>query len=188
MNFTELLSITLILFAVIDIPGSLPIVISMKEKGKKIESGKATIVAGIVMVLFLQFGEKMLGLFGVDIASFAIAGGLIILLLGMEMILGVTLFKDDTDNVDSSIVPIAFPIVAGAGTITTILSLKAEHNNISIFIAILINLAVVYLLLRSSNLIGRILGKQGTYVLRKAFGIICLAIGIKLIKANLGIF
>ncbi len=184
-DITQLLSVTLILFGVIDIIGSIPIVLDIKNKGIKIESGKATIVAGAIMIIFLFFGDNVLGLFGVDIRSFAVAGSLILFFLGIEMVLGITLFKETEGTSSGSIVPIAFPIIAGAGTMTTIISLRAEYLPSSILIGILINVLVVYIVLRSSNFIGRKIGKSGMAVLRKVFGIILLSISIKLFTENI---
>jgi multiple antibiotic resistance protein len=189
MDFKEILSVFLILFSVIDIPGNVPIIISLKEKGKIIKSGQATLVAGGLMILFLFLGESILHFFGIDVQSFAIAGAIIIFLIGIEMILGVTLFKEPADseeNDSATIVPIAFPLIAGAGTMTTIISLKAEFEQINILIGIIINLILVFIFLKSSNWIQRKLGKGGEAVLRKVFGIILLAIAIKLFKSNIG--
>ncbi|MGB1041703.1 MAG: MarC family protein [Flavobacteriales bacterium] len=182
---TQILSVTLILFGVIDIIGSIPIVLNIKDKGIVIESGKATIVAGLIMIVFLFFGESVLGLFGVDIRSFAVAGSLILFFLGIEMVLGVTLFKETEGTNSGSIVPIAFPIIAGAGTMTTIISLRAEYLPSSILIGILINVIIIYGILRSSNYIGRKIGKSGLAILRKVFGIILLSIAIKLFTENI---
>lgn len=184
-SLKEIVSVTLILFSVIDIVGNIPIVISMKAHGKKIESSKATLVAGILMVAFLLAGESILHLFGVDVGSFAIAGAIVIFIIGLEMILGITLMKEPENTGDSStIVPIAFPLIAGAGTLTTILSLKAEYMQINLLIGILLNLLVVYVVLRSSNWIQKKIGDGGANILRKIFGIILLAIAIKLFKSN----
>ncbi len=185
LNFKEILSVSLILFSVIDIIGSIPIVLDIKDKGIKIESGKATLVAGAIMVLFLFFGDNVLGLFGVDVNSFAVAGSLILFFLGIEMVLGITLFKETEGSNSGSIVPIAFPIIAGAGTMTTIISLRAEYESLNILLSILINVIIIYFILRSSNYIGRKLGKSGLAVLRKVFGIILLSIAIKLFKENI---
>lgn len=184
-DLTQIFSVTLILFGVIDIIGSIPIVLDIKEKGITIESGKATLVAAFIMIVFLFFGESVLGLFGVDIRSFAVAGSLILFFLGIEMVLGVTLFKETEGTNSGSIVPIAFPIIAGAGTMTTIISLRAEYLPSSILIAILINIVIIYAILRSSNYIGRKIGKSGLAVLRKVFGIILLSIAIKLFTENI---
>lgn len=183
MLFKEIISVTLILFSVIDIMGNLPIVIGFKEKGKKIKPGMATIVAGIIMIAFLLGGESILGLFGVDVQSFAIAGAIIIFIIGMEMVLGISLFKEsDNESTNTSIVPLAFPLIAGAGTLTTILSLKAEYQAINIGVGIALNLLIIYIVLKSSSWIQRKIGKGGTDILSKVFGIILLAIAIKLFK------
>lgn len=187
MNFKEIISITLILFSIIDILGNLPIVISLKEQGKIIESGKATLVSGVIMVAFLFGGESILNLLGVDVASFAIAGAIVIFIMGIEMVLGIHLFQESPETNSTSIVPMAFPLIAGAGTLTTILSLRAEYEVQNIAIGIGINLVLVYFVLRSSDFIHRKIGKGGTEVLRKIFGIILLAISIRLFRSNLGI-
>ena len=186
INIKEIVSVTLILFSVIDILGNIPVIISMKEQGKKIRPSRATLAAGILMILFLFLGESILKLFGVDVQSFAIAGAIIIFIIGMEMVLGITIFKDTSESTSSSIVPLAFPLIAGAGTLTTILSLKAEYETLNISIGIAVNLVLVFLVLRSSNWIQRKIGRGGADVLRKVFGIILLAIAIKLIKSNWG--
>lgn len=183
-----ILSVTLVLFSVIDIIGSIPIVISLKEKGSLIESGKATLISGVIMIAFLIFGEKLLGLFGVDLESFAIAGGMIIFFIGIEMIMGITLFRDQySEGAKSTVMPLAFPLIAGAGTMTTIVSLKSEYGRMDIIAGIIVNLVFVYLILRSSDWIQRKIGQGGMTVLRKVFGIILLAIAIKLIKTNLNL-
>jgi len=182
----QILSVTMILFAIIDIIGSIPIVIALRQKAGHIQSGKATIVSGILMVLFLYLGDELLKLIGLDVASFAIAGSLVIFVIAMEMILGVTFFKEEqTDTV--SIVPLAFPLIAGAGTMTTLLSLKSEYETQNILIGIIINMCFVYLVLKNTIRIEHFLGQSGLHVLRKAFGIILLAIAIKLFRANTGI-
>ena len=186
LNFKDILSVTLILFSVIDILGSIPVVIDLKKRAGHIQSGKATIVSGIIMVIFLFLGQSILKLFGLDIESFAVAGGLVMFILGMEMILGVRIFKVDPNESDSaSIVPLAFPIIAGAGTMTTILALRAEFSVYNILVGIALNLLFVYLVLKSSPWLERKLGPGGFNILRKIFGIILLAIAIKLIKSNL---
>lgn len=161
-NIKEVISVTLILFSIIDIPGNLPIVMSMKEQGKQIGSAKATIAAGLLMIAFLFAGEQMLRLFGVDVSSFAVAGSIIIFIIGMEMILGITIMREPQgSSTSTSIVPVAFPLIAGAGTLTTLLSLKAEFTNLNILIAIGINLVLVYTTLRSSDWIQKKIGKGG---------------------------
>lgn len=186
-DFQEVVSVSLILFSVIDIFGSIPIIIDLKKKaGGYIQSGKATYVAGILMVLFLFLGESILHLFHLDVASFAVAGAIVIFLLGMEMVLGVTIFKEDESLARSaSVVPIAFPLIAGAGTMTTILTLKASYATFNILIGIFVNLILVYAVLRSSNWIEQKIGRGGEAILRKVFGIILLAISIKIFQTNL---
>jgi len=184
MNFQAILSITLILFSVIDIIGSIPIIIDLKNKGIKIESLKASLAALFIMSAFLYLGEGLLGLFGVDVQSFAVAGAIILLLLGLEMILGIEIFKDDPESKSGTLVPIAFPLIAGAGTMTTIISLQSKYNNIDIQLGIIINIILVYLVLRSSGWIRSKIGPGGADVLRKVFGIILLAIAIKLFREN----
>lgn len=184
-NLKEVISVTLILFSIIDIPGNLPIVMSMKEQGKQIGSAKATMAAGLLMIVFLFAGEQMLLLFGVDVSSFAVAGSIIIFIIGMEMILGITIMREPQgSSTSTSIVPVAFPLIAGAGTLTTLLSLKAEFTTLNILIAISINLVLVYATLRSSDWIQQKIGKGGADVLKRIFGIILLAIAVKLFKTN----
>lgn len=185
-DFKEILSVTLILFSVIDILGSIPIIIDLRKKAGHVQSEKATVVSGIIMVAFLLVGEGILGLFGVDIYSFAIAGALIMFLIGIEMILGVQIFKNDPENMSStSIVPLAFPLIAGAGTMTTLISLKAEYETTNIFVGIFINLIFVYLVLKTSGWLEKKIGQGGFNILRKVFGIILLSIAIKLFKTHL---
>ena len=185
-NFKEILTASMVLFAVIDIVGSVPIIISLRNKVGHIQSEKASIVAGIIMVAFLFIGEEILNLIGIDVNSFAVAGALVIYFLAIEMILGITLYKDDEPE-SASIVPIAFPLIAGAGTITTLLSLRAEYHVENIIIAIVVNIIFVYLVLKSSKRIERVLGKNGLSVIRKVFGVILLAIAVKLFAANINV-
>lgn len=185
-NFVEIFASFMVLFAIIDIPGSIPIIIDIKNKTGKISAGKATIVAFSIMFAFLFIGKPLLGIFGVDISSFAIAGSFIVLLISLEMILGVEIFKDN-DPGAGSIVPIAFPLIAGAGSITTLLSLKAEYATENIAVALLVNMAIVYLVLKSTRLVEKLLGPTGIAILRKVFGIILLAIAVKLFITNTGI-
>ena len=184
MNVKDFLSVTLILFSVIDIVGSLPIVINLKRQGLKIEAARASVISLILMIAFLFLGESLLGLFGVDVQSFAVAGAIIIFLLGMEMILGVKMFQHNVDSKSGTIVPIAFPLIAGAGTMTTILALKAKYEAVDILAGIILNILFVFLVLRSSEWIDRKLGENGANALEKVFGIILLAISIKLFKDN----
>ncbi|MBM3169792.1 MAG: hypothetical protein RL403_1639 [Bacteroidota bacterium] len=185
VDFKQILSVSLILFSVIDILGSIPIIINLRKKVGHIQSGKATIVAGILMITFLLVGKSILTLFGIGVEDFAIAGALIIFALGAEMILGIELFKPDPDaTASASIVPIAFPLIAGAGTLTTILTLKAEFEQINIAIGILLNLIFVFIVLKSTTWLERKLGKTGVDVLRRIFGIILLSIAVKIFKTN----
>ncbi len=185
-NTKEILSVSLILFSVIDILGCLPIIIDIRKKTGLIASEKATLIAGALMILFLFFGQKILGLFGLDVQSFALAGAVVMFLIGMEMVLGIHIFKPDADGgSSSSIVPLAFPLIAGAGTMTTLVSLSAEYEQSNILIAIILNLGFVYVVLRTTSWFERKLGKNGTNILRKTFGIILLAIAIKLFKTHI---
>ncbi len=185
-DFKEILSVTLILFSVIDILGSIPIIINLRKKVGHIQSEKATIAAGVLMVLFLLLGKSILNLFGIGVEDFAIAGALIIFALGAEMILGIEIFKPDPDasSTSTSIVPIAFPLIAGAGTLTTILTLKSEYSQLNIGIGIVLNLVIIYIVLKSTNWLERKLGQTGLDVLRRIFGIILLSIAIKIFKSN----
>jgi len=186
MNFDlkEFISSTMILFAIIDIVGNIPLIVLLREKYKVIESEKASFVSLVIMIVFLFVGEVLLNLLGVDINSFAVAGSIIILFLAAEMILGVKLYKDSNPKT-ASIVPIAFPLIAGPGTLTTLISLKSEYNDINIILAIILNMILVFIVLKSSEKIQKILGSQGINILRKVFGIILLAIGIKLFTTNI---
>ncbi|MCB0537408.1 MAG: MarC family protein [Bacteroidetes bacterium] len=186
MKFGDFLTVFLTLFAVIDILGSIPIIIDLRAKMGAIRSGMATIFAGALMFAFLFFGTAMLKALGLDIQSFAIAGSIVIFIIGLEMILGVNIFKpgkDDSGN--HSIMPIAFPLIAGAGTLTTILSLKAEYDNLTIGLAILANLIVVYAVLKMSKVLELKMGPSTLEILRRIFGVILLAIAIKIFKSNI---
>ena len=183
-DIKEFISSTMILFAIIDVVGNIPLIVLLREKYKVIESEKASFVSLIIMIVFLFVGEVLLNLLGVDINSFAVAGSIIILFLAAEMILGVKLYKDSNPKT-ASIVPIAFPLIAGPGTLTTLISIKSEYNDINIILAIVLNMILVYIVLKSSEKIQKILGSQGINILRKVFGIILLAIGIKLFTTNI---
>ena len=189
LNFRDILSVSLILFSVIDILGAIPVIIDLRRKTGHIHAEQATLVAGGIMIAFLYIGKSILNLFGVDINSFAIAGALIIFLIGLEMTLGRNIFKseDAAAGKAASIVPLAFPVIAGAGTMTTILSLKSQYDEINILVGILLNLVFIYLVLKSSQWIEAKLGKMGANVLRKVFGVILLAISIKILKARFGV-
>ena len=180
----EIITATLILFAVIDIVGSIPIIIDLRQKVGHIQSEKASFVAIVIMIAFLFIGERILSLIGIDVNSFAVAGAFILLFLAFEMILGVQLFKDDSPKT-ASVVPLAFPLIAGAGTMTTILSLKAEYQTVNIIIAIMINMIFVYAVLKSSKKIEGFFGEGGIAIIRKVFGIILLAIAVKLFTTNI---
>ena len=186
LNLLDIVSAFMVMFAVIDIFGSIPIILNIKSKGGKIKAGQASLVAFIVFMLFLFLGEQILHLFHVDISSFAIAGSFIIMFLALEMVLGVELFKTEIPAT-ASIVPIAFPLVAGAGSLTTLISIRAEYDYINIIIAIVLNMIVVYLVLRLTHWFEKILGEGGIIILKKFFGIILLAIAIKLFVSNTGI-
>jgi len=186
-HFDQILAITFTLFAVIDIVGSIPVLISMKEKLGHIDSGKATLASGVLMILFLLVGEPFLKLLSVDVHSFAVAGSIVIFVIGLEMILGVEFFKSEKDTKTGSLIPIAFPLIAGSGTLTTIMSLKSNFDQWNIFAGILINLVIIYIVLRSLCFIERILGKAGLMVVRKFFGVILLAIAVKIFKSNLNL-
>ena len=183
-NFREIITASMVLFAVIDIIGSVPIIINLRNKVGHIQSGKASIVSACIMVAFLFVGEEILNLIGIDVNSFAVAGAFVIFFLAIEMVLGITLYRDDQPE-SASIVPIAFPLIAGAGTVTTLLSLRAEYYVENIIIAIIINVIFVYIVLKSSRRIERILGKNGLNVIRKIFGVILLAIAVKLFTSNI---
>jgi multiple antibiotic resistance protein len=188
MDFKEIFSVTLILFSVIDILGSIPFVILIRQREGRIYAEKATFIAAALMIVFLFLGQSILNLFGLDVGSFAVAGAIVMFIIAMEMILGINLIKDDPEAKGTgSIVPIAFPLIAGAGTLTTILSLRAVYEESSILIGIILNLIFVYIVLRSSGWLEKKIGKSGFVVLRKVFGVILLAIAVKIFKSNLGL-
>jgi multiple antibiotic resistance protein len=185
MNINQILSAFLVLFAVIDVLGAIPLIIAIKEK-TKIRPGLATIVTAVILISFLFLGESMLRFVGVDIGSFAVAGSILMAIIAFEMLLGVQIFKDDdADTATASVVPLAFPLLAGAGTLTTILSIRAEYETINIIIAIVLNMIVIFIVLRSVDKIKKILGPAGAKILNKVFGIIILAIAVKLFSANI---
>lgn len=188
LDIKQIVTATMILFAVIDIIGSIPIIIDLRQKVGHIQSEKASLVAGLIMILFLFLGEEILNLIGIDVNSFAVAGSIVILFLALEMILGVKLYKDDAPET-ASVVPLAFPLIAGAGTMTSILSLKAEYDTANIVIAIIVNIVFVYAVLKSSRKIEKVIGKGGIAVIRKIFGIVLMAIAVKLFASNIqGLF
>ena len=186
LNLIEILAAFMVLFAIIDIPGSIPIIIDIKSKSGDIKCAKVTAVSFAILLAFLLIGSPLLGIFGIDVSSFAIAGSFIIFLIAMEMILGIELFHHDSQG-SGSIFPIAYPLIAGAGSITTILSLKAEYATINILIALCLNMVVIYLVLRLTSLFEKMLGASGLQLLKKVFGVILLSIAIKLFITNTGI-
>jgi multiple antibiotic resistance protein len=188
-NLQEFLTLTFTLFAVIDVVGAVPMLISIKEKMGGLNAWKVTLISGALMVLFFFVGKPFLNLLGVDIKSFAVAGSIVIFILGLEMVLGIEFFKAEKGAASGTVVPIAFPLIAGSGTLTTIMSLKAtfekaDKNEYMILVAILVNLVVIYLVLRSLNLIEKVLGKAGLMAVRKFFGVILLAIAVKVFASN----
>lgn len=185
-DLNQILTTTMVIFAIIDILGSIPVVIQLRKKAGHIESEKASIVAAALMITFLFLGESLLKVIGLDVESFAIAGSLVIFCIAMEMVLGLTIFKEEAPET-VSIVPLAFPIIAGAGTMTTLLSLKTEYQTQNILVGIVLNVLFVYFVLKNTERLERLFGKTGLNILRKAFGVILLAIAIKLFRNNTGL-
>ena len=188
MNFNvkEIFTGTMILFAVIDIVGNIPIIISLRERAGHIHSEKASIIAAVVMIVFLFLGERILSLIGINVNEFAIAGAFIIFFIALEMILGITLFKDEGSSPElATIFPLAFPMLAGPGSLTTLLSLRAEYHIENIIVAIVINITVIYIVLKTSAKLQRFLGKNGIQIIRKVFGVVLLAIAVKLFTSNI---
>ena len=176
----------MVLFAVIDIVGNIPIIIDLRKKAGQIQSEKASLTAGIIMIVFLFVGESILKLVGIDVHSFAIAGAFILLFIALEMILGITLYKQDEDSsLNATVFPLAFPLIAGPGSLTTILSLKSEFSTENIITAIIINVIVIFVVLKTSAKIGRVIGQNGINITRKIFGVVLLAIAIKLFTSNI---
>ena len=188
LDFREIATATMVLFAVIDIVGSIPIIIDLRAKFGHVQSGKASLVSAGIMIAFLFVGEEILKLIGIDVNSFAVAGSFVLFFLALEMILGIRLYRDEQAT-SASIVPIAFPLIAGAGTMTTLLSLRAEFQSVNIIVAILLNILLVYLVLKSSAKIEKALSQNGLMIIRKVFGIVLLAIAVKLFATNVkGLF
>ena len=185
INIQELASAFMVLFAVIDITGAVPIINDIQNKGHTISAIKAALASYILLVAFLFVGDGLLNLFSVDISSFAVAGSLVIFVLAVEMIFGIPIFKNDGPSGTASIVPLVFPLIVGAGTLTTLLALRAEYHNINIIIALTLNIIVVYFVLKNVSLVEKVFGKGGVYILRKFLGIILLAISVKLFTSNL---
>ena len=186
LNLDELITVTFTLFAVIDIIGSIPLLISLKEKMGGIRELRATLISGGLMILFLLVGEKFLNVLGVDVRSFAVGGSIVIFILGLEMVLGHEFFKSDGDPKTGTLVPIAFPLIAGSGTLTTIISLQANYSVWPVLIGILLNLVIVFIVLKSLNFIARLLGTGGLIAVRKFFGVVLLAIAVKIFTTNVG--
>lgn len=185
LDFKEILTTFMVLFAVIDIIGNIPIIIDLRKKAGHIQSGKSAITAGIIMIVFLFLGNSILTLIGIDVNSFAVAGAFILFFIALEMILGITLYKDEADPITASVFPLAFPLIAGPGSLTTLLSLRAEYQIENIIVAVLLNVILIYIVLKTSTKIERILGPIGIKIIRKVFGVILLAIAVKLFAANI---
>ena len=185
VSFKEILTVTFTLFAVIDMVGNVPVLASLRQKmGGEIRSMQATLASGALMILFLLIGQQFLSILGLDVQSFAVAGSIVIFIIGLEMVLGHEFFKSDGNPKSGSVVPIAFPLIAGSGTLTTVMSLKANYSDVNIFIGILINCIVIFLVLKSLKWIERVLGPNGMVVIRKFFGVILLAIAVKIFGSN----
>ncbi len=186
-NFKEMFTAFMVLFAVIHIVGNIPIIIDLRKKVGHIQSEKASLIAGVIMVVFLFLGQSLLELIGIDVYSFAVAGSFILFFIALEMILGITLYKDDEDSesITATVFPLAFPLIAGPGSLTTLLSLRAEFFIENIIIAVLCNVVVIYVVLKTSPKIERIIGANGIKIIRKIFGVILLAIAVKLFAANI---
>lgn len=186
LNFKEIFTAFMILFAVIDIVGNIPIIIDLRKKVGHIQSGKASIIAGVIMIIFLFVGKSLLNLIGIDVNSFAVAGAFVIFFIALEMVLGVTLYKDEEHNaMTASVFPLAFPLMAGPGTLTTLLSLRAEFAIENIIVAVISNVIVIFIVLKTSSKIERIIGSNGIMIVRKIFGVILLAIAVKLFAHNI---
>lgn len=185
LNAKEILTAGMVLFAVIDIVGNIPLILSLREKVGHIQSEKASVVAIVIMIAFLFLGEKILALIGIDVNSFAIAGSFVIFFLALEMILGISIYRDEAPET-ASVVPLAFPMIAGPGSLTSLLSLRAEYELVNIIVAIVINILIVYIILKTSKKIQSALGKSGISIIRKIFGIVLLAIAVKLFTSNIG--
>ncbi|CAM1350017.1 MULTISPECIES: MarC family protein [Tenacibaculum] len=185
-NLKEIFTAFMVLFAVIDIIGNIPIIIDLRKKVGHIQSEKASVIAGVIMIIFLFLGEQLLGFIGIDVHSFAVAGAFILFFIALEMILGITLYKEDDDEaLNASVFPIAFPLIAGPGSLTTLLSLRAEYSWENILIAILLNVFLIYGVLKTSARIEKMIGQNGIKIIRKIFGVVLLAIAVKLFAANI---
>lgn len=186
LNFKEILTAFMVLFAVIDIVGNIPIIIDLRKKVGHIQSGKASLIAGFIMIVFLFLGQSLLSLIGIDVNSFAVAGAFILFFIALEMILGITLYKDDDEGgITATVFPLAFPLIAGPGSLTTLLSLRAEFDIQNIIIAVFLNVLLIYVVLKTSSRIERFIGANGIKIIRKVFGVVLLAIAVKLFTANI---
>ena len=184
-NFQQILSAFIVIFAVIDIIGAIPIIIDLKDKGKDVNALKATLISFLLLLGFFYAGDILLRLFHVDIESFAVAGAFVIFLLSLEMILDIEIFKNQGPIKEATLVPLVFPLLAGAGSFTTLLSLRAEYASVNIIVALILNMLWVYFVVRMTRKVERVLGKGGIYLIRKFFGIILLAISVKLFMSNI---
>ena len=184
-NFQQILSAVIVLFAVIDIIGAIPIIIDLKDKGKDVNALKATLISFLLLLGFFYAGDILLRLFHVDIESFAVAGAFVIFLLSLEMILDIEIFKNQGPIKEATLVPLVFPLLAGAGSFTTLLSLRAEYASVNIIVALVLNMLWVYFVVRMTRKVEKVLGKGGIYLIRKFFGIILLAISVKLFMSNI---
>ncbi len=186
LNFKEIFTAFMVLFAVIDVIGNIPLIIDLRKKVGHIQSEKASIISGVIMIVFLFLGQSILNLIGIDVNSFAVAGSFILFFLALEMILGITLYKEEENNsITASVFPLAFPLIAGPGSLTTILSIRAEFRIENIIIAVVLNVIVIYIVLKTSKKIERIIGSNGINIIRKIFGVILLAIAVKLFTSNI---
>ncbi|MAE14641.1 MAG: hypothetical protein CL821_03510 [Crocinitomicaceae bacterium] len=185
LNLKEILTIFMVLFAVIDIIGNIPIIIDLRQKVGHVQSGKASLIAGFILIIFLFVGEQLLSIIGIDVHSFAVAGALIIFFIALEMILGIKIYKEDKNPLNATVFPLAFPLIAGPGSLTTLLSLKAAYSNANIIVAIIINMFFIYIVLKGSSKIEKIIGENGIGIIRKIFGVVLLAISIKLFTSNI---
>ena len=185
LNLKEILTIFMVLFAVIDIIGNIPIIIDLRQKVGHVQSGKASLIAGFILIIFLFIGEQLLSIIGIDVHSFAVAGALIIFFIALEMILGIKIYREDKNPLNATVFPLAFPLIAGPGSLTTLLSLKAAYSNANIIIAIIINMFFIYIVLKSSSKIEKIIGENGIGIIRKIFVVVLLAISINLFISNI---
>lgn len=190
LDFKEIFSATMVLFAVIDIVGNIPIIIELRKKVGHLQSEKASVIAGLILISFLFLGKSILNIIGIDVHSFAVAGSFILFFLALEMILGISLYKEEeTNSITASVFPLAFPLIAGPGSLTSILSLRAEYSAINIVIAIIINIVIMYIVLKTSSKIEKMIGQNGIKIIQKIFGVILLAIAVKLFTSNIqGLF